>query len=683
MFSKLAFKNIRRSIKDYAIYFFTLIFGIALFYVFNSLESQTIMLDVSERVRDMLKLVNVILGVVSTFVSFILGALIIYASRFLIKRRSKEFAIYLTLGMSKRKISLILLLETLLIGILSLGAGLLLGIFASQFTSVLVANMFDASLTHFQFVFSLSALLKTLAYFGVIYLIVMIFNTIIVSRQSLIKLFSSSRANERVKMKNPWLCTIVFLLASTILGIAYYLVTSGLDTLMSDGEGVERLLIPIIMGTVATFALFWSLSGLLLRILISLKKVYYHGLNTFVLRQFSSKINTMVVSMSLICLMLFVTICILGSALSINKTLHTAIEQSLPMDVQIESFGRSAIGIEDVYRRDNTNLDDLLKDIVSYQIYRLADYDLANTLGDVVVTLDDSSAVSASHTSEVFVHQSDYNRVAPIFHLDQINLADDEYAVIANYDPIVKLRNQALAQNTAIQINGKTLHPKFTECIHGTLELEAAAMNGGVIIVPDDLSLAKGEDVYVREIMLANFADANRAEAIERQLLSLNQRFFNDDAGSTDESIYYYSVDTRQEIIDNNVGTSAMVTFIGLYLGLIFLISSAAVLALKELSESSDNRAKYDILRRIGASEKMLNRALFWQIFIFFLFPLLIAVLHATFGLKFCNYLLLGFGGINIAHILPGVTSILLIVYGGYFAITYFCGRNIIRAHRK
>lgn len=683
MFSKLAIKNIRRSIKDYAIYFVTLIFGIAIFYIFNSLESQSVMLDVSDRVRDLLQLMEIVLGVVSTFVSVILGALIIYASRFLIKRRSKEFAIYLTLGMSKRKISLILLIETLLIGILSLGAGLVIGILASQFTSALVADMFDANLTNFQFVFSLSAFLKTLIYFGIIYLVVMIFNVIVVGRQSLIKLFSSSRRNEQIKAKNLWLCVVVGILSAIVLGIAYYLVTSGLEILIGENGGVELLLVPIIMGTVATFALFWSLSGLLTRIFMSIQKVYYRGLNAFVLRQFGSKINTMVVSMSLICLMLFVTICILGSALSINQTLHASIEASLPVDVQIESFGQSAISIEDAYRQDNTDLETLIKDIVTYKTYRIADYDLADSLGDLVVVLDKNNAVSASHTSEVFVHQSDYNRVAPLFGIRQLDLGDNEYAVIANYGPIVALRNQALARDTAITIANKTLYPKFAECIDGTLELEASAVNSGIIIVPDNLPLTKSEDVYVREIMLANFADAERAGEIERQLMGLSHRFFNAGSDTTGEMIYYYNVDTRQSIIDNNVGTSALVTFVGLYLGLVFLIASAAVLALKELSESSDNRTKYDLLRKIGTSEQMLNRALFWQVFIFFLFPLVIAILHSIFGLKFCHVLLQTLGGIDITRVLPGVAGILLIVYGGYFAITYFCSRNMIRARRN
>ena len=692
MFAKLALKNIKRSIKDYAIYFFTLVLGVAIFYVFNALDSQTVMMDVTERVRDILELISVLLGVVSVFVSFILGALIIYASRFLIKRRSKEFGLYLVLGMGKRKISLILLLETFFIGLLSLGVGLLLGVIASQFMSVLVANMFEANMTNFQFVFSLSACFKTLTYFGIIYLFVMVFNTINISRQKLINLLSSSKRNEVVKMKNPWLCTIVFLISCIMLGIAYYLVTAGLNKFMEDASGVQKLLIPIVMGVAATFTLFWSLSGILLKIFMSFKNTYYNKLNSFILRQFSSKINTTVASMSLICLMLFVTICVLGSALSINSTLHAAIERSLPFDAQVEGYGSSKPNIEEAYWQDNVDINNILKDIVTYRRFALESYSMSDSLGNVSATLDENGVVQSSRTTEYFVKQSDYNKVAPAFSLPALDLAQDEYAVVANYPEIVKLRNKALAADTPIEVEGQVLRPKLDHCIEGTLELEAMAMNGGVIIVPDSFQI-KTTHVYYRETLLGNYVNTERSAELEQQLMSLNNRFFNSETGEegaiynpgieTNSPVYYYNVETRQSIIDNNVGTSAMVTFIGLYLGIIFLISSAAVLALKELSESSDNRAKYAILRKIGASNKLLNAALFWQIFIFFLFPLLIAILHSIFGLKFCSYILSSIGGTDITGSLPWVTLILGAIYGGYFVITYLCSRNIIREHRS
>ncbi|MDE5586831.1 MAG: FtsX-like permease family protein, partial [Bacilli bacterium] len=334
MLCKLSLKNIKKSIKDYAIYFFTLILGVAIFYVFNAIDSQTVMMDVTSSTRDIIKLMNNILSGVSVFVSFILGFLIIYASRFLIKRRNKEFGIYLTLGMSKRKIASLLFFETLLIGIISLMVGLSLGIMLSQIMSVLVANMFEANLTEFAFTFSKDACLKTLLYFGIMYFLVMIFNTVNVNKCKLIDLIQGSKKSEKIRLKNPYLCTIVFLISCLVLGRAYYLVTGGIGEL-SEATQIFK---PIIMGAVSTFFLFWSLSGLLLRIVMRMKKVYYHGLNTFVVRQISSKINTTVMSMTIISLMLFITICVLSSSLSIKNSMTANLKTMAPMDVQFYKY---------------------------------------------------------------------------------------------------------------------------------------------------------------------------------------------------------------------------------------------------------------------------------------------------------------------------------------------------------
>ena len=199
---KISLKNIKKSFKDYAIYFFTLILGVAIFYVFNAIDSQTVLMNVTSSTREIIKLMTSMLSGVSVFVAFILGFLIIYASRFLMKRRHKEFGIYLTLGMSKRKISMILFFETMIIGLISLIVGLILGAGLSQLMSILVANMFEADMTNYEFIFSTDACIKTLIYFGIMYLIVMIFNTINVSRCKLIDLLDASKKSEKIKLKN-------------------------------------------------------------------------------------------------------------------------------------------------------------------------------------------------------------------------------------------------------------------------------------------------------------------------------------------------------------------------------------------------------------------------------------------------------------------------------------------------
>lgn len=246
MLFKLSIKNIAKSIKDYTIYFLTLVLGVAIFYMFNSMDSQQAMLEVSNSTREIIKLMIGMLSIVSVFVAVVLGLLIVYANNFLINRRKKEFGIYMTLGMGKRQISKIILLETIFVGIISLIVGLIIGIFASQFMSVLVAKMFEADMSQFQFVFSKDACTKTCIYFAVMYLAVMLFNTMTVSRYKLINLLNASKKNETVKMKNPFLAIFVFVLGCSILGYAYYQVTGNVNAMHT----AEKLLPPILMGII-------------------------------------------------------------------------------------------------------------------------------------------------------------------------------------------------------------------------------------------------------------------------------------------------------------------------------------------------------------------------------------------------------------------------------------------------
>ena len=188
MLFKLSTRNIRKSMQNYLIYFATLILGVAIFYVFNALGSQTVVLKVSSNTEEIIGLMNEAMSVVSVFVSIVLGFLVVYASTFLMKRRKKEFGIYLTLGMGKTQVAKILVIETLLIGVISLVIGLLLGIGISQGMSVVTANLFEADMTNFRFMVSTSAIIKTIIYFAIMYVIVMALDVIIVSRAKLINL---------------------------------------------------------------------------------------------------------------------------------------------------------------------------------------------------------------------------------------------------------------------------------------------------------------------------------------------------------------------------------------------------------------------------------------------------------------------------------------------------------------
>lgn len=678
MLFKLSLKNIKKSIKDYAIYFFTLILGVAIFYVFNAIDDQTVMMNVSSSTYEIIKLLTSILSSVSVFVSFILALLIIYASRFLIKRRNKEFGIYLTLGMSKRKISLILFFETLIIGILSLAVGLGVGFILSQLMSIIVANMFEANLTKFTFIFSKSACLKTLLYFSIMYLIVMIFNTINISKCKLIDLIHSNKKSEKIKLKNPYICTVIFIISCIVLGFAYYQVTSGIN----NGSIVKIIYVPIILGSISTFFIFWSLSGLLLRIFMSIKKIYYKGLNSFTLRQFSSKINTTVFSTTIICLMLFITICVLSSALSMKNSLNKNLTDLSPRDIELSKSSNVnleesdltdikkqnlRLNFEEIFAKFGFDIDANFKNTVYFSLYFDDSVTLKSTLGSYYKIAKKQYPYLRYNDYIILMTNSDYNNLAASFNLEKVTLKSNEYVVVGNYQEMLNIKNEALKRNTKITLNQKSYYPKYQKAINGFYEMESQKSEVGFIVLPDN---ALSDDKKIMNRMIADY-NGNQAD-IEAKINSITEKtsFYTD---------YDLTLNTKKDIRDASVGLGAIVTFLGLYLGIIFLISCAAILALKELSESSDNAEKFNMLRKIGVDEKMINKTLFRQIGIFFMFPLLLAIIHSIFGIMFCNIILKTMGiSFNLKAVI--ITAILMVfIYGGYFLVTYICSKNIIK----
>ena len=668
MLFKMSVKNIRRSFKDYTIYFFTLILGVAVFYVFNALGSQTVMLKLSNTMYEILELMNRILSGVSVFVSCILGALILYASRFLIKRRKKEFGIYLTLGMSKYKISRILFMETLLIGLLSLAVGLAAGVLVSQCMSVVVANLFDADMTRFRFVFSGAACLKTCGYFAIMYVLVMIFNSFNISRCRLVELIQADRKNERVKMKNPWVCTVVFLVAAALLGTAYWMVTAG----VFDMNVADHIYVPVVMGCIGTFLVFWSLSGLLLRIFTGIRRVYYRGVNSFVLRQFANKINTTVVSITVICLMLFMTISVFSGALSMKKSLSTNLENCAPVDVNLvkPAEGKS---IQKVMEEGGFSLKKELADMAEYTIYQ-NDMEEKDFYGDSLQEVEKAYPHVGFGNKVRFMTIGDYNRIARLYGKDTYELKKDQYMVIADYKQMVLVRNIPLGRGQSLEINGKKYIPKYRECQEGFVELAAQQLNGGIVLVPDGAVTKDQSSVWG---ISGNYKAADR-EGKQEQEKRLNKVIKKEQKDAKDTKDWV-SVNTRLDIAQSSVGLGALVTFVALYLGIIFLISSAAILALKELSESADNRQRYDMLRKIGVDEKDIHKALFKQIGIYFAFPLLLAVIHSIVGIRFIHILLETMGVSFMLASVGMIAVLLIVVYGGYFILTYLCSRSMIR----
>ena len=695
MLFKLSFENMKKSIKDYGIYFLTLVLGVAIFYMFNSLDSQQAMLEVSESTRSMIQLMILMLGMISVFVAIILGLLIVYANNFLINRRKKEFGIYMTLGMGKRQISKIILLETIFVGIVSLVVGIVIGVIGSQFMSILVAKLFEADMSDYTFVFSKEACIKTCIYFAVMYLAVMIFNTFTISRYKLINLLNANKKNEKVKIKNPIISVLVFIFAVCMLGYAYYKVTAGANTI----DTIDKLLPPVLMGVVSTVLIFWSLSGFILKVLQMSKKIYLSGTNMFVLRQINNKINTTVISMSVICLMLFMTITVLSSSLSLRNTMQSEITEVTPVDINLyktanlpEKYKRygvevttteeqrqdSRITIQETLKNNGFDMN-LLKDVVEIPVYATNDLVLGDFFGDKADEVKQEYKQISYDTAEQIVKISDYNKIAKLYGLEEYKLADDEYIVICDFDSMTDLRNRVLNDDdgNVLTIGGKEYHSKYKECKEGYIVMSTSHTNTGIILVPDNCNLTENEK---EQTLLAANYNAKTEEDAEK----IESIFVENENSELMKNLIDKNIElngfTKKQIIEASVGIATIVTFIAIYLGIIFLIASAAILALKQLTESSDNKQRYTILRKIGCDEKMINQALFRQIGIFFMMPLILAIIHSVFGIKFVISMMAGLA--SSEELIPSIIAtvvILGVIYGAYFMATYTGSKSIIK----
>lgn len=693
MLFKLSIKNMKKSFNDYAIYFLTLVLGVAIFYMFNSLEDQQALLEVSKSTRSMIKLMIQLLNFISVFISVVLGLLIVYANNFLINRRKKEFGIYMTLGMGKGQISKIILFETILVGILSLIAGLIIGIFASQFMSILVAKLFEAKMSDFTFVFSKEACIKTCIYFAIMYLAVMIFNTITISRYKLINLLTAIKKNESISIKNPVVSILVFLTAIGILSYCYWKVTVDAASFST----AEKLLPIILLGITGTILVFWSLSGFILKLVQMKKSVYLKGTNMFVLKQINNKINTTVISMSVICLMLFMTISVLSSSLSLRNTMQNDLKEMTPVDINLyktanlpevieNRFGEKTyyteLQIEDSRKLISETLKNYgydiktLKDVVEIPTYAINELTMQNTLGDYFKIAKEQFSMLNYNSVETIVKISDYNKIARLYGISEYELKDDEYIVLCDFDSMIPIRNEALKLGTKINILGKEYKPKYSEVKSGYILMSTSHTNTGIILVPDNAPLT---EEYKEQYILA----ANYNAATEEKRNEIEKTFVDDENPSIrlmDENGIRLDGFTKITIQEASIGVAAIVVFIAIYLGIVFLITSAAILALKQLTESSDNRQRYVILRKIGCDENMINRALFAQIAIFFMLPLLLGIIHSIFGIQFAITIMSSLA--SSEELLPSIIAtviIISVIYGLYFLATYFESKNIIK----
>ncbi len=667
MYSKIAINNVKKSFKDYAIYFLTIAFAVCIFYSFNAIDAQKAVLDMNKSQAEYMTVVTTLISYVSVFVSFILGGLILYANNFLIKKRKKELGIYMTLGMKKSKISKILLGETLIVGILSLAAGLLLGVLLSQGLSLFTAKLFEVDMTEFKFIISFGAISKTILYFAIIFGILMIFNTTIVSRYKLIDMLNAGRKNEEIKIKNPIISSIIFIISVVILVFAYYLVSKvGLNMQKIEFKA------SIVLGILGTVGFFFGISGFLIAIVQKSKNIYLKKLNIFITRQISSKVNTNFVSMAVISLMLFITIVLLSTGLSFKNALEAGIVA--PFDASVKLYteeGDKYTSVEQLLNIANYDIKD--NKAIFFNTYRMNGPDPNSILknyavGDFKKDLDNGKQ---RWESIDLIKLSDFNKIRELEGKSTFIMDDDEVMLLSNFKSAKSSIENMIKLKGIVNLNGKEYKVANTEYLDDALYNSSIADNVLTLIVNDNFD---GNIYLSNAYMNVNYKNPGDESAEEDMQNSFHNKKDNKELYDLPLVVY-----TKQDVYNENKTMGATVLYIGLYLGIIFLIASAAVLALQQLSEASDSSDRYKALKRIGATEKMINKTIFAQTVIYFVMPLGLAIVSSIVGINVVNKFLIIYGNTNIVPTALLTLAILVIVYGGYFYVTYTGYKSIVK----
>lgn len=671
MFFKIAINNVKRSFKDYSIYFLTLTFAVCIFYSFNSIEAQTSLLEIGKSTKTYVVTLNKLIAGTSVFVSFILGGLIIYANNFLIKKRKKELGIYMTLGMAKGKILRILILETFLIGLLSLVAGVLLGIIISQGLSVITAKLLVVDMNKYRFIVSISAIIKSSIYFGIIFLLVMIFNQIIISKYKLIDMINAAKKNENIKLKSPVVSIVIFLMSAAALTAAYSMVLK-----VGVAPDNTTFIYSILLGVIGTLLCFYSLSTFLINVLQKSKKIYLKNLNIFILRQINNKINTNFLSMTTICLMLFLTITLLFTMFGYKGTLdtmlkgNTSFDASAKLDINIKD--KKIKNIKESLEKANFKFEPNEKHVF------FTEYKLELSLKDLLskyLSKKEQRELQLNYTDGPIsaVKVSEYNSIRQLLGQQTISLKDNEILVVSNYENTINAFDTFMKNENSAVIGNKTYSIKNKASIKENIISSKASLEFLYFIIPDNFEgTLKPHASSFNAIFQRNNYEKSK-ERFSNLFAELEKYRYEKD----DFMLVYGN--TLEQLYASVYGPSALIVFLGIYLGIVFLISSAAVLALQQLSEASDSLHRYNSLKKIGATEKMINKSILVQTFIYFMVPLGLAIIHSTVGITVANKMLRTenksiFEGSSLMIVLA-----LIVIYGGYFYATYFSFKRIVK----
>ncbi len=659
---KLILKNVRKNIQDYLIYFLTLALSVSLFYSFNSISSQPAFLEMDATKTLLYKQLGILLSALSIIISVALAFLIIYANGFLLKRRKKELGIYILSGMRKGRISRIFAGETLCVGIMALIVGLLLGVALSQGLSLIALKLFAIELSKFTFVFSMQSFTNTLLCFTIIFIIVMMFNVWTVSNVKLIDLLNSGRKNEKAKNINKIFQIILLLVSLFLIALSCVMFSKNGILPSRENNSFTIALIAIFIGIIL---FFYSISTVIIQILQANKNIYLKGLNAFFIRQISSKINTNYFILAIICGLLTITISVVSigfsTALSMNELSQAAAPYDLNVVSNVEIDGDG--DISEYLKSKNLNISQYAQNKEQISIYE-ADITYADLFAGQDLNLwPIDSSIPGTFVSAISI--SDFNQSLVMQGKEEIHINENEFLVNCNYKGTLKYIESFIKNTKEINIAGNVLQSGKETVLSETYLMTSVGNNDrGTLVLPDAIIPNLKKDINV---LLVQYLDGINKNDVLQKLIPI---------GLDDNQGYRYS--EKDMMYGMFYGVNALISFICCYIGLIFLLISAALLALKQLTETTDSIFRYGLLKKIGASSNEINCTIFYQTAVFFMAPLALAIFLSIILMNQAMKIVEDFMNIHIATNVIFTIVLFLFVYGIYFITTYLSCKKMI-----
>lgn len=583
MVFKIAKRNVRRQIGSYALYFLTIAFTVSmLFAVENMLYSDKLSAITSEY-NDISTMVNFSVVLVSIVSAVVLG----YTSAFMVRLRSREFGLYLTLGMQRKEVMRLFIVETAIISLLALIVGFLFGIVVFQILMNILMRIMDISFT-FSFI-SIKATLTSLITAVIIFTLSSFFSLRYINKETISSLLSPRKSEKTVR--HIRVCVFVLILSGILMVLSFFVTYRAMKmSLMGDGSGVSILML-LVLCFILCFIFHFTLSKTLFSLLCSSKMIMRKGMGSVIVRDLQSKATSN--SLLIGTLSILFLLSIIASNISVTEKVinEMDIDKSVPYSVMAYSNIENDAFFSKV--RDLTEKELGIVDTYEYYLY-------SNGKGDFGRNIKGWEEMEIKDT---FMKESDFNHLLEGFGRERVNLGDNGYIVASRYREMI---DGVLFPD--VEIEGREY-----SCISSSYTYPDFHDKYMVFVLPDSAINTMKEE---RKALVID-ALSSSMEPMSFYLSLRNERGEGDRVWSRDEAKYEAN------------SSSGVLIIAMLFVSSVSTSLALAILSVKALSSINEDKTRMNILRSLGIDREGRTKVIGIETLVFFLMPLVVPLLSS------------------------------------------------------